>query len=458
MKRVISILAAAAMLFAALPAFAEANEHKKAELPTKEETVASWDFETDPIEEGWIFVDGDGDGINWEVSSIYASSGSNSLCSYSYLNNVYYEPENWAITPAVTIPDEGALLRFVGRNYRYTGVDIFRIYAGTSPDISEMSPIAASMAFNCNYDIPLAFETKEVDVSAFAGQTVYFAFRHYITPETCEMGYMFFIDDVEIVTDFEPIAPPPQNLLYGCYFNDEEDMDEWQFVDGDDDGFGWELTLHPGYAYEGVGVAGSESYITDLNYGGPTTPDNWLISPAITLPSDDLSLTFYAEGLDTMYDAYWREHFSVYAGTSIDNMSVIIPETETTNAYQLYSADLSDYANQTIYIAIRHHNCYGENLLSVDSFEVWGSGEYIPVDPDPTPTTLYGDVNLNGVVEIEDSLMIMRWLICMEVLNEDQLDMAEVQGDELVSIDDALLVMRYAIGTIPYFPREIIVN
>ena len=90
--------------------------------------------------------------------------------------------------------------------------------------------------------------------------------------------------------------------------------------------------------------------------------------------------------------------------------------------------------------------------VRVDSFEVWGSGEF---QPDPTPPSrIYGDVNLNGVVEIEDSLKVMRWLISIEELNEEQLDMAEVQGNGSIALEDSLLIMRYSIGTISTFPRE----
>lgn len=447
MKKTICIIAAAAMLLASLPAIASTGK-----LPVETTSlwenneVVLWDFEGENALEGWQFVDADGDGINWDVSSNYALSGSKSLSSYSYLDNVYYTPDNWAITPAVTVPEETcAALTFSGRNHMPTGVDVFRVYAGTTPDISEMSPIAPSMAFSGQ-----EFEQKFIDISAFAGQTIYFAFRHF---NSYDIGFIFYIDDVSIITNFEPLAPQPENLLYGCYFNEYEDLDGWQQVDANGDGFGWSITVNPRYTFEGVGVVGSESLVTGPG-GGPVEPDNWLISPAVSLPSDELLLSFYAAGIDTMFDAYYLEHFSVYVGTSpeLDDMVEIIAETEVSDNFECYTADLSDYANQTVYFAIRHHNCYYQNWLRVDSFEVWGSGEF---QPDPTPPSrIYGDVNLNGVVEIEDSLKVMRWLISIEELNEEQLDMAEVQGNGSIALEDSLLIMRYSIGTISTFPRE----
>ncbi len=77
-------------------------------------TVWSEDFESDPIENGWSFVDMDGDGFNWEwwTAQMHFHSGSGLIASRSYDDDDgALTPDNWAVSPAVEIP-EGAVLSF----------------------------------------------------------------------------------------------------------------------------------------------------------------------------------------------------------------------------------------------------------------------------------------------------------------------------------------------------------
>ena len=444
-KKTICIITAALMLLSIVPAFAQADRKADGASTRNETVVASWDFETDPIADGWQFVDADGDGKFWEHSGTFAHSGSKSIRSYSYLSGRYYDPDNWAISPAVTIPNGNSALTFWGRNRSATGTDIFRVYAGNSPEPEAMSPISSSMAFSGT-----SFEMISVDISALAGQTVHFAFRHANSYD----GYILFIDDVSVVTGVEPTEPGPDNLLYGCYFEDDDEVEDWLMIDADGDGSTWKRYNKPSISYNGVGHAGSQSVIQGI---GSVMPDNWFVSPPIRLPSDELSVSFYAKGHDPFEDFFY-EHFTVYAATSpeLDDLAQveIIPETTTQNSYICYTADLSDFANQTVYIAIRHHNCTGQNILLVDSFEVWGRGDYL--EPEPTaPTVVYGDANLNGEVEVADSLLLMRYLVGSEELNDEQLAISEVDCADGVNIKDALLIMRYALGSISVFPIQL---
>lgn len=448
-KRIICIITAALMLVSALPILAEANrtEAKDARsLVDGEYTVAHWNFETDPIEDGWTFIDSDGDGHNWEwrQSAQHANSGSGTIASYSYYDHYGVNPDNWAITPEVSIPKDYTELTFWGRNRALTGHDLFMVYAGIKPELGFLRPLGPARAFRGT-----TYEQIRIDVSEFAGQTVYFAIRHCNSYNE----YEFFFDDVSIVSGGEPVVEP-EDLILSESFESTFDLDEWTLTDADGDGKNWMhicTSDNVAYAYDGIGNMGSKSYeVTGLR------PDNWLISPEIALPEEGLELTFRAAGTDNVWDAYYHEHFSVYVGRAPypDTMDLVLSDVVTGQDYELYTVDLSDYAYETVHIAIRHHNSYNENLLRVDDFKVWGSGNYQPPEPEapPMPDLHYGDVDLNSSVEITDGLMLMRWLVGMDELNEEQLAVAEVQGNGSVNMDDALLIMRYAIGTIPHFP------
>ena len=134
----------------------------------------------------------------------------------------------------------------------------------------------------------------------------------------------------------------------------------------------------------------SESYISATTSGGTAygavTPDNYLVSPQIQLGG---SISFYAGARNTDYCA---EQFSVMVSTtnntSPDSFTTV--ETWVLSLSEVgynstpYTADLSAYAGQTGYVAIRHWGCNDQWVLCVDDVTIVEGEE--PVTP-PTPTT-----------------------------------------------------------------------
>lgn len=377
-KKILGFLIAAAMLLAIVPAAAFAKNAAPASARDAE-TVAFWDFEADPEDEGWTFTDEDGDGYTWTcaadtaASAPIAASGTHALRSFSYFSGPgALTPDNWAVTPAVELPEGQATLSYRIASYSGNYPETYRIYVFA--DDSE-EPIAVTDDL-ISPDSMRVFEERTVDLSEFAGRTVKAAFRHY----NCSNQFRVYIDDVSFLADeaseppVDPTEPPAgPELIYGAYFEEGSDpvAEGWQFADQDGDGRTWQWKSNTfGVAYEGTGIIASYSYSYPA---GNLNPDNWAISPAVELPDNELSVTFYAKGY--LAD-YCSEHFAVYAGTSDDTagMTEILPETVTTGSYVQYTADLSDFANETVYIAIRHFNTTpGEEALCVDQFEVWGS-------------------------------------------------------------------------------------
>ena len=67
---------------------------------------------------------------------------------------------------------------------------------------------------------------------------------------------------------------------------------------------------------------------------------------------------------------------------------------------------------------------------------------------------LWGDANGDGETTVEDALLLMRYLIGLEEVDEANLASCDVNGDGTVDLADALLIMRKAMGTIEAFPVE----
>ncbi len=160
-------------------------------------------------------------------------------------------------------------------------------------------------------------------------------------------------------------------------------MKPWTSLDADGDGYGWEVwtqassyldltngSVNPGQAYNGTDemiVSGSYS-----NVYGELTPDNYLISPKVQLGG---SISFYAKGQD---QTYCTEHFGVAvstAGNTDDADFTTIEEWDTTNEWQFFTVDLSAYAGQEGYVAIRHFDCTNEFILDIDDIVLTEPGE-----------------------------------------------------------------------------------
>ena len=162
-----------------------------------------WDFEQASDLNGWAFVDSDNDGYNWYrymfqmyPEGKYSNSGVGVLTSASYVSGAgALTPDNWAITPAVKIPDKEAALSFYyrGQDPDYAE-EVFAVYIGDSQDISTMEPLTADITATGE------MQNMTVDLSEYAGTEKYIAFRHYNVTDMFRLN----IDDVVILGEFIP--------------------------------------------------------------------------------------------------------------------------------------------------------------------------------------------------------------------------------------------------------------
>ena len=166
----------------------------------------------------------------------------------------------------------------------------------------------------------------------------------------------------------------------------------WTTLDADGDGFNWIL----GSACDGIYLSGgnlagsghnsSQDLIVSGSYSnvyGALTPDNWLISPAVTL-CEGSTFSFWACGQDASYVA---EHFGVaisddgvnfgmvqeWTMTAKDNGVMSIGrngQTRAQGSWHQYTVNLGDYAGEGRYIAIRHFSCTDMFILDVDDIEL----------------------------------------------------------------------------------------
>ena len=207
-----------------------------------------------------------------------------------------------------------------------------------------------------------------------------------------------YVDDITMYRKDEPLPPTPGVQTYAF---EDGTMSGWTSIDADGDGYGWVGSGNPGqYHNAGVSLAGtghdaSQGYVISGSYsnsaGIALTPDNYLVSPTPISAQDGAAISFYACAQDASYAA---EHFGVAVSTTTatagafttiqewtmtaKRSDVLTAEaapgtargTRAQGSWYQYTVDLSSYAGQDIYVAIRHFNCTDMFILNVDDISL----------------------------------------------------------------------------------------
>ena len=173
-------------------------------------------------------------------------------------------------------------------------------------------------------------------------------------------------------------------------FEDEAQLEGWMILDNDGDGYCWEYVNNTGLETGRFNTHSGEGVMVSASYDNETLtalyPDNWLISPTVTLKK---SVSLWASGQDASYAA---ERFAIYVcvgtPTSLDDFVKVGPDKVTTGSFVQYAFDLSEYEGQEGCIAIRHYNVSDMFYLNVDDITL--SDEMVEPEPEPeTPEIIY---------------------------------------------------------------------
>ncbi len=170
----------------------------------------------------------------------------------------------------------------------------------------------------------------------------------------------------------------------------------WTILDQDGDGYSWESSFEPVSYYSsnvdlsGSGNNGSDGFVMSGSYsnalGTALTPDNWLITPALVIPSNGATLTWAVSAVDANYA---EEYYEVMLSTSLNPSSFtsVFNETLQINEWEQRSVSISgNYAGQNVYVAFRNYNTSNIFLMKVDDINVTAG---VGVDNHETTTSIY---------------------------------------------------------------------
>lgn len=180
----------------------------------------------------------------------------------------------------------------------------------------------------------------------------------------------------------------------------EEGLGDWTTIDADGDGQTW-YPLSTADNENFIPHDG-EAFMSSASYQSTAlTPDNYLVSPKVKLGG---SITFWA----CAQDADWAaEHFGVAVSTTGNTDAAdftTIKEWTMTAAgtpssrrkaqgtWGEYTVDLSEYAGQEGYVAIRHFNCSDWFRINVDDITITlpTNGTWTTVNNVTSPYTIEG--------------------------------------------------------------------
>ena len=218
--------------------------------------------------------------------------------------------------------------------------------------------------------------------------------------------------------------PNPNPGTGASYDFDDGTMMGWTSLDANNDGYGWVagnavggVYLVAGASLAGSGHNASEGLVCSGSYsnytGAAITPDNYLVSPA---KGEYTSVSFWACGQDASYVA---EHFGVAVSTTSNTSgsafetvqewtmtakgegqptSVTRSGNRVQGSWHEYTVDLSAYAGQEIWVAIRHFGCSDMFILDVDDIELTAPAKELAAGTMASAGTGFGMIN-NGMTK-----------------------------------------------------------
>lgn len=149
----------------------------------------------------WQLIDADGDGNDWGDQWVITDEEQNPVTPVSLISRSWLDdpltPDNWAISPAINLINTSGNIMLTWKVQAAAAEwdeENYTVYAATANSTTALQ--ASPVQFNEIYPGTGAGEvfTRTLDLSSFAGQTVYIAFRHH---NTTNMDFIS-IDDVAV--------------------------------------------------------------------------------------------------------------------------------------------------------------------------------------------------------------------------------------------------------------------
>ena len=149
------------------------------------------DFEDNENFECMKIYDADGDGFNWDIAGGKTHSGSYCATSASFDNDYgVLTPDNWLFLPPFILPNDVTDFTLswwaIAQDSGWTHEN-YSVYVTEDPETFGTNPVYTGEPTG-------RYAQQKVSLEAYAGKTIYVAFRHY----NCTDNFMLNIDDIVV--------------------------------------------------------------------------------------------------------------------------------------------------------------------------------------------------------------------------------------------------------------------
>ncbi|MBQ3849942.1 MAG: hypothetical protein II747_05760, partial [Clostridia bacterium] len=189
------------------------------------------------------------------------------------------------------------------------------------------------------------------------------------------------------------------------------------------------------------------NYIDTIEINGFVVPE-WGAAPFydVTVPEDAHYSIVYTDW--NWWD--WDNEEIMQEGDVFDNANVAYYQY-----FELVPDDGYAFVDE-LTILINGSEEYADTLFSGfdeedNKFHIFTVDFFVE---EPEFVTHWGDANGDGVVDSTDVLLLMRYVMGVDEIEEENLEWCDVNGDGSIDMSDALFVSRYVMGSIDVFPIE----
>lgn len=163
-------------------------------------------FNSNTLPQNWSLLDNDADGNNWSISNI--NPHSIPYCMESISGNL--NPDNWLVTPTITLGNHPVLSWWVAGNNDDEQDDLYAVYIATPSSPNFTIQLLQEMTSSGNWT------RKSFNLNSFVDQSVKLAFAHRYSTG----GHKVKLDDIAI-SSLANTAPDP-DLIGFKIFRDNE--------------------------------------------------------------------------------------------------------------------------------------------------------------------------------------------------------------------------------------------
>ena len=171
--------------------------------PSENVVLLDEKFTTDPFPRGWLSLQGTGVNADckwaWQSTCNVPSPPCVSSASYTTVARV---PNNWLVTPQITgLTGVTKLYWLVSPQDPNYPAEKYSVYVSTTGNQIADFTAAPLHTETCTASMAGGV-VRSVDLSAYAGQSIYIAFRHY----DCTDMFRINIDDIKVITNFNVLT------------------------------------------------------------------------------------------------------------------------------------------------------------------------------------------------------------------------------------------------------------